>query len=192
MKQKLGELLFHMIPVTLGVFIGFWVSNWSEDRKLTQKRTVLLESIKQEMASNREMLGPRLAYHQMLMDSTHYYRDHPDSLARASKFFEGTRLFPLAHSAYDTGTQTGLINEFPIKLLQNLHKVYTIQDHYNKFGRELTSKFITVAFSDTSSTHFEEVRFLSYTLLDVVLQEEALISFYDAFEEAFEEQGYEQ
>ena len=41
MKKKIGEILLQIIPVMIGVYLGFVLSNWSETNK-TKSQTELL------------------------------------------------------------------------------------------------------------------------------------------------------
>ena len=56
MKKKIGELIFQIIPVMIGVFLGLSVANWSEDRKKETRSDALVETIKNEIQSNKKFL----------------------------------------------------------------------------------------------------------------------------------------
>ena len=40
-NTRISELIFQIIPVMIGVFLGFLVSNWTESSKNNSKTTLL-------------------------------------------------------------------------------------------------------------------------------------------------------
>jgi len=176
-RKKLVELLLQVIPVMIGVYLGFVVSNWSDSRTKRHDSKVLIENINLEIKSNQKKLTEVVDYHQMLLDSCRYYSkpgkelDHP-------KFFNGTKMMTLTNSAYVTGLQTGIINELKIEQIQALNQLYTYQEFYNDFGKMIMSGFMNKDFSKSKTNMEQVIFFLSMTMTDVVIQEQNLIEQY--------------
>ena len=49
---KLFELLFQIIPVMIGVFLGFLVNDWREQKQSEEQATVFIENVVEEIKSN--------------------------------------------------------------------------------------------------------------------------------------------
>ena len=84
----------------------------------------------------------------------------------------------LVNSAYSTGIQTGIVNELPIDVIQDVNKMYTYQNDYNDFGNLLMASLINRDFSGKEEDMRKIARFLSLTITDIVIQENDLISEY--------------
>ncbi|MEM6516074.1 MAG: hypothetical protein AAF688_07810, partial [Bacteroidota bacterium] len=131
-NYRIGELMFQIIPVTIGVFLGFLISNWAEKSKTDNKIFIFKKSLVEEIKLNKQKLDKNIDYHIMLRDSARYYTVS-SAQERSPKFFRGLRTWALTNSAYETGLQTGVINELEFKNIQLVNNSYTLQDSYNEF-----------------------------------------------------------
>lgn len=127
MKQKIKNLFIQIIPVMIGVYLGFLISDWSENQKLIKQRQILIASMLSEIETNQQNLAKLIDYHRMLLDSSRFYAKSEISLQQ-SNFIKGTRMTKLPNSAYNTGIQTGIINELPITTIQLINRLYTFQN----------------------------------------------------------------
>ena len=186
--RTLWDLCYQMIPVALGVYLGFVVSNWSEQRRTQSETDILLQNLKQEIEANQEGLEAVLAYHTLLRDSSRHY-SNSDVPVRKPDFFKGTRVFKLTNSAYQTGLQTGVINELPLNHIQRLNKLYTFQEDYNEFVDMLMLTLIQKDFSEKEEDIRSIVRFLSLTMTDLVIKEKDLITGYQLTTDLLGEPG---
>ena len=167
-----------MIPVMLGVYLGFLVSDWAENNRKRERHELLKANVLAEIKINQEHLEKIVTYHEIVRDSSMYYSD-PQVPMRKPAFFKGTRITKLTNSAYMTGIQTGSINEFPIGDLQRLNQVYTLQKDYNDYGNLILSNLISLDFSSDEQDLKRIARFLSITMIDAVGLEKELIHRYD-------------
>jgi hypothetical protein len=46
MKKRMGDLILQIIPVMIGVYLGFVVSSWAENRKVGQNQFSLLKILR--------------------------------------------------------------------------------------------------------------------------------------------------
>lgn len=180
MKKKIGELIFQIIPVMIGVYLGFVASNWSQSNQRKSESKIMVSNILSEIESNQKRLENAIDYHTILRDSSRFYSNTIGGLKSRPQYFRGTRLTKLANSAYMTGTQTGIINELPLEKIQRLNNLYTFQDDYNEFGTLIMSSLINKDFSGKGEGLNEIVRFLSVTMTDIVIKESDLIEGYNA------------
>lgn len=178
MKKKIGELLFQIIPVMIGVYLGLVASNWSENKKTRHKSEVFVENLLSEVEMNQKNLEKVIDYHVMLRDSTEHYSNLENKVVNLS-FFQGTRTPTLIDSAYDTGIQTGVINELPLDKIQSINHIYTLQKQYNDMGKLIISGLLNQDFSGSDENIVEIARFLSVVMNDVVYAENDLIAGYE-------------
>lgn len=178
MKKILKDILLQMIPVMIGVYLGFLVSDWSESNRKQERYEQLKATLLAEIQLNKQHLEGVIDYHRIVKDSSRYFAN-PQNPVRKPNFFQGTRMTKLSNSAYMTGIQTGTINEFTIAEIQYLNQVYTLQNVYNDYGNLILSNLISLDFSEKEEDIRRIARFLETTMVDVVVMEEALIKQYD-------------
>lgn len=176
MKKKILDILIQIIPVMIGVYLGFVVTNWGEAQKKKSQTKIFLENVRIEMESNRQKLESVIDYHEMLRDSSRIYGRK--RLAEVPNYFQGIRVQSLVESAYTTGNQTGIINELGLNNIQRLNQLYTSQGEYNEMIKMLLNSLITMDFSENEMAMKQILRFLSITMTDLVIKEEQLINEY--------------
>jgi len=177
MKKKLGELLFQIVPVMIGVYLGFLVSNWSQNKQKRIQSQVLIENIRSEINANEKILKSVVDYHLMLRDSSRFY-SNPTASITSSNFFKGTRVMKLTNSAYETGIQTGIINELSLDKIQAINQLYTFQEDYNDFGNLLMASLINKDFTNKEEDMRKIASMLSVTMTDIVIKERELIDYF--------------
>lgn len=177
-KFSLIDLVFQIIPVMIGVFLAFLVSNWAAKSRSKSKIITFEKNINAEIHSNRENVKSVLDYHFMLRDSSTYYYQNKISNNK-TQFFEGIRTQTLNNSVFETGIQTGLLNELTFEQIQLINKVYTLQENYNDYATLMLSGLITMDFDENENEQNKIFRFLSVSMIDILIKENELIAEYD-------------
>lgn len=176
LKPAISYVLMQVLPVMLGVYLGFVVSNWGEGQKEKQQSRTLVQNLSAEIKSNQASIKAVARYHQTLRDSCQYYLQHP--LAGTPAFFEGTRSIRLINSAYMSGIQRGLFQHFPLDDVQQLNQIYSLQTDYVDYGKMITGTLITLDF-DEDPRHMRKIlQLLAMTMTDLVIQEKQLLDLY--------------
>lgn len=189
MKKQLKDFLQRFLPVLLGVYLGFILSNWNESRSKKHQAKILVENITKEIETNQNRLSQIIDYHTLLRDSVTYHMEHLSSFATEKpSYFKGLRTFPLIGSAYQTGNQTGIINELDINLILELNQLYTYQNDYNDYIKMIIQGFTNKEFSDDGTATYQIVHFLSITLADLVIKEKDLLLIYQSIQEKLSNQ----
>ncbi len=176
-NKTLSKLAFQIIPVMIGVYLGFLVSDWSANKQQNAKKKILVQNIIAEVRNNQANINSVVTYHEMLRDSSGYY-----SALNTSKiptFFKGVNTSNLANSAFETGIQTGLLNELPIDKIQLLNRVYTAQKSYDNFCNLLLSGLISLDFSENEASIKKLLQYLSISMSDVSYKERKLLKDYE-------------
>lgn len=172
MKKTIKDLILQIIPVMIGVYLGFLVSNWSGNKKSKLQTEQLKESILSELEINAKNIKQVQNYHVMLRDSTRKISN--GDITSNLNFFEGIKMSSLTHSAFTSGMQTGVINNLSLEEIQLLNEYYTFQDDYNQFGK-MTLEGLVNKNLGSKDIIPEIANFLSLTMTDVVIMEENLL-----------------
>ncbi|MEW7290640.1 hypothetical protein [Aquimarina sp. 2304DJ70-9] len=176
-KNKIGELFFQIIPVMIGVYLGFVVSSWSERREQNSKKKILAENIISEIKENKNNVLEVVEYHKMLRDSSRYYLN--SDITTTASFFRGINTPSLVNSAYETGIQTGLLNELSIDRIQSLNRVYKTQNTIDNFTNIMLTGLVSMDLGKDKKSTKKILNFLSITMEDVALLENQLINDYN-------------
>ena len=179
MKNMLLTGLKEIIPVMIGVYLGFALNNYGETRKLDQEKITYMEMLKTEIQQNLKSLEAASIYHEQITNDF-------DSIAQSEnvkKSFDEYQLRGLRpgfvnRSAYETGIQTGIIQSFDLKIVQILNKLYTLQRKYDKFNENMLSGFLAQKFPETSSEIKNMLKVMNMNMNDVNNFERELIAFY--------------
>ena len=179
MKNKTADLVIQIISVTVGVFLGFMISNWSEGRREADKYNALIKNITAEIQDNQKKIEQVINYHRTVRDSTRFYLKQEDLKQFSPDFFKGVRTLTLVNSAYQTGIQTGLFNNMKLEKIQSINDIYTKQRAYEDFSNLLLSGLITMDFEESEKSTRKLFTFLSISMTDIVYKEEELLQSYD-------------
>lgn len=178
MKKRIGELLFQIIPVMIGVYLGLLASNWADDRKMKSETELLRKNLIAEVEANKAKIENVIGYHEILRDSARYY-SVTKFVNREPAFFSGVRTSMLTNNAFETGIQTGLINGLTFEEIQFANRVYTLQSSYDDFSKVILSGLITMDFDENEQAMRKIYRFLSISMTDIVIKESQLLAQYD-------------
>jgi hypothetical protein len=188
MKKKIGEIILQIIPVMIGVYLGFVISNWSETNKRKSQTELLRKNIVAEIESNKTKIAEVLEYHVMLRDSSRFYQKNIIDIKKMPSFFKGTRTITMANSAFDTGIQTGLINSLKFEEIQAINDIYTKQSAYKDFNNLILSALLTIYIQENDKGVKKIYNYLAVTMTDVVIKENRLMRNYDELLEKIEKE----
>ena len=118
----------------------------------------------------------------MLRDSSRYYVNSDSSTT--APFFRGINTPSLVNSAYETGIQTGLINELSLDEIQSLNRVYRTQNSIDDFSKMMISGLINMDLKHDEESTKKLLNFLAITMEDVITFENQLIDNYNQVLEA--------
>jgi hypothetical protein len=182
MKSKFFKFFKEMIPVTVGVLLAFFISNWSENRKHKKTLGIFKKNVKIEIESNKDKISKIINYHKMLRDSSKFYNKHLDSilsLGKSPSFFRGLRTPILTKSAFSSGIQIGVLTKLNIDLIQGLNELYTSQKGFNEYSKFSLEGFINVEYSPTKLGYQKMLNYLSTITTDMFYMEKDLLVEYD-------------
>jgi len=178
-KNKISDLVIQIISVTIGVFLGFVISDWSENRRESNKQVLLLKNIEAEINSNRRKVEKIIDYHMVVRDSSRHFLKQNDTNQTRVLFFKGINTVTFDNSAYQTGIQTGLLNTMDFDLIQSLNEIYTKQRSYEDFANLLLAGLINMDTGDDGMSPKKLANFLSTSMTDLVIKEKELSQIYD-------------
>jgi len=178
-RNKINDLVIQIISVTIGVFLGFVISNWSENRRETNKQHLLIKNIEAEINSNKIKVENIIDYHIAVRDSSRLYLKQNDTDQTILAFFKGVNTVTFDNSAYQTGIQTGLFNTMSLDLVQSINEIYTKQRSYEDFANLLLAGLINMDSEDNGMSAKKLARFLSISMTDLAIKEQELSQIYD-------------
>ena len=179
MKKIVVSILSQVIPIMIGVYLGFAMNNLGERQKLKKQSNTYKEMLKNEISENLKAIDSVSPYHKEI---TEKFSKMLKSTNIEEKFgamkFNGFKPGFVNDSAYNTGIQTGIIQEFDLKLIQSLNKLYTLQGKYNRFNENMINAFLSNKFPETESEIKSLLRLSLMSMNDVVSYEGELKMFY--------------
>lgn len=164
--KNILKYLLELLIVAFGVFLGFMVSEWNDDRKTQKQLDRALEFVYEEMGNNCKTLINAIEYHEKIkhgLDSMiHELPENSlDSIYIDNSLFDfneipgwkGVRTAGLDNTGFTSLQLSGLLQEMDIREVQTLSKAYKYLDFYSDFsqtplerlvGMNSTSKVIDV------------------------------------------------
>ena len=163
----------------IGVYLGFAMNNFGEKQKLKSQSNTYKEMLKNEITENLKAIESVSPYHIELSKSFSKILAAKNIEERFGAMrFNGFKPGFVNNSAYDTGIQTGIIQEFDLKLIQSLNKLYTLQGKYNRFNENMINTFLSNKFPETESEIKSLLILSSMSMNDVLNYERELEMFY--------------
>ena len=136
--KKIKELLYQLIPVALGVFIGLLAGNWNDDRIHKNNQKEFMANLAKELEDNKTNLQTAHKYHKRIGTIV-------DSLFNISKkeelqksFFnnggfqklpewKGVHIPTMQNAVYTTGINSGLLNGLDFSKASAIGRAYNMQ-----------------------------------------------------------------
>ena len=175
----MSNLLMQMVPVMIGVYLAFALNNFGEDQKLKSQQATFRVMLQNEIKENLNTVEKAYPYHQKLATD---FVDILNSrnLKESFNAYELRGLKPgfVNRSAFDTGLQTGIIQEFDLNLVQKLNRLYAYQDNYKNYNETMINALISRKFPETESEIKSAIISLNMSLKDVLNFESNLQEFY--------------
>ena len=131
-KQMLKSAIFEATFVVLGVVLALTANEWRQSLAAQAASERAVESIKQEIIANNDLVKASLSYHQDLMQ-TLFAAAPPDKPADISLFNKGF-VFPakVTTTAWQTASETGVLRNTDYETVLALSRSYDAQHRYNQ------------------------------------------------------------
>lgn len=179
-KTILG-ILAQILPVMLGVYLAFALNNYGENKSLEKDKSHYLELLKNEISINKKEIEGVIPYHlQLQEDFSEILKSKSIKEWFDNNNFGGIRPGFTNQSAYETGMQTGLIQHFDLKFIQQINSLYNLQDGYQEFNKTVINSFVNRKFPETEKEMESLLISMVMNLNDINSFEKRLISFYDS------------
>ncbi len=179
MKKFLKSLIYQMFPVMLGVYLGFALNNYGENRKLAEQKSVYKQMLVNEITGNLTQVEEALLYHKQLKTDFREILDSENILKSFQSYsLKGLRPGMVNSSAYETGLQTGVIQELDLELIQLINRLYTYQEKYNAINESILDNFIAQSYPETEKEIENILIGLNMSMNDILQFETDLPIFY--------------
>jgi hypothetical protein len=178
-KSALLSGLLQILPVMFGVYLGFALNNFSEQKKTDRQKNVYEQMLKNEIQDNLEEIKKASIYHDKITKDFRTIANSKDIKTDFNDYtMTGLRPGMVNSSAYNTGIQTGIIQEFDLKIIQNLNKLYNYQRKYDTYNEQMLNSFLTTDFPETEQDIKNLMINLSMGMNDVENFERELQQYY--------------
>ena len=177
------RMLFEVVLIALGVFLGLLANNWHETREHREKAQAALRNFVGEMEANLQATQRGRDYHETLARELSQFLQSKEP-SRDERFanevhFEGLRPVIFEHTAWDLALATQALSYLEADLAFKISKVYTQQTAFQTFENSfLTSAFTPASLSSDTLTGLAPAMLIY--LREVNQQEPAIISRYEA------------
>ncbi len=178
-KKLIYNGFLQIIPVMFGVYLGFALNNFGEQQKLNRQKNTYEQMLKNEIEDNLKQVKEVSVYHEKITKDFLEIRQSKDiKLAFNNYTMTGLRPGNVSSSAYNTGIQTGIIQEFDLEIIQNLNKLYNYQGKYDSYNEQMLSSFLSGKYPETESEINNLMINLTMGMRDVENFERALQEYY--------------
>ena len=188
LSKGFGQLLFQLLPVAIGVYIGILAGNWNDARHEKANQEQFLKTLSLELEENRKMVKRSAEYHQLLGDQIDSIRQVASQeemelpvLGSGSfgSFINGWRgiMIPSTErSIYETGIIANALVGLDFATINRISKVYNLQEGYRKYSEPILERLLNM---DMHTTRQEAVLILSFITTDLNEMEFNLVRNYE-------------
>ncbi len=128
LKSAFYSGLLQMLPIMFGVYLGFALNNFGEQQKINRQKDTYEQMLKNEIEDNLKQVKKVSVYHKKITNDFLTIRESKDIKSAFDNYtMTGIRPGIVNSSAYETGIQTGIIQEFDLEIIQYLNKLYNYQ-----------------------------------------------------------------
>ena len=179
MKKHLINIIVQMIPVMIGVVLGFMISNYGENQKIKKRHAQYVELLKNEIKQNLSIIENCIPYHVQLREDFKKFEKSDNLIEDFSSYtLKGLRPGNVDRSAFETGIQSGIIQEFSLDKIQKINKLYSIQKSYTTFNISMIEALLMQKYPETESDIRGMTSNIVMNMNDVLPKEYALQEVY--------------
>lgn len=175
------ELVFEVLLISVGVFLGLWANNWHEEREHRAQARAALGNFLEEMQVNAQAIEQYRQYHETLVSELGRFleSDQPATNDRYKKevHFQGLRPVIFEHTAWDLAIATQALSYLQPDLAFDISKVYTRQTSFETLENSFLASAYTPATASAENPRGLALAMQTY-LNDVNLTEPAILDRY--------------
>lgn len=179
-KSILKNFIDQMIPVMIGVYLGFALNNFGESKKIKKDTDDVFNMIKVEIQENLSSVQKVEKYHEDLGKDILAILQSTNVRQKFNEYsFKGLRPGRVYRSSYDTAIQSGTIKNFDIQNIKVFNRLYSLQDSYDDYNKTFLGNFLGCDFPNTDKEVKNLLISLNMSLNDVIISEDELIKAYN-------------
>ncbi len=186
MKKTTKNVLKYLIEfliVAFGVFLGIYVSDLQNEKKIKIEKEKSINYILKELENNKSNIESSIEYHQLIksnMDSLAStltkkdvfvnYLENKKFRHNQIKGWNGVRLANIESTVFEGVKISGIIQEYDIELIQIISKIYKRQEVYSEFGNSLLDRMLSLNSSTKVVDVFGTIQIMTTDLLSLEKQ----------------------
>ena len=177
-KLNLGKYFVEMLMIAFGVFLGVYVSEWQQDRRVKANTQLSLNYIVKELDNNMASLAKAVAYHQSVKENLNIVTKPLTSEDMQSPYFGnksfhfvkikgwmGINLPDFETIAFESAKLSGVFHQLDFELTQLISKAYRIIDLNEALGKSLMNKMLNMNSLTTTADAVGMMEMLSTDIL---------------------------
>lgn len=187
-SNNILKYLIEFLIVAFGVFLGIYVSDWQEQKKVNIEKEKSIQYILEEIETNKTNLKHTIKYHETIkvgFDSLVNtltqeevltpYLNSPLFNHQNITGWAGVGLPSFEDIAFEGAKISGIIQEIDIETIQDISKAYKLQNFVSEIGKSALDKLIDI---NSSSKIIDAITILDLLLSDFLNMERALLNQY--------------
>ena len=179
-RRLLGPAILEAFLLTLGIALALAGEEWREARQHRQRARAAAVAIGEELRTNRAAVASAAAYHSSLMDTLR--RILPSSPPPDMRLFNRGFVAPapVASGAWQTASETGVLEHIPHAVVLKLSRVYGPQARYERQAEIVGGLVYGELYRGGAGGIAGNHRNLSFLLGAFLYRERQLLALYDS------------
>lgn len=177
--KRIFKYLIEFLIVVFGVFLGIYVSEVQNEKKIKIEKEQSVNYIIEELENNKKRLQESIKYHQSIkteIDSIAKILDEKDlfTIYIGNKSFQhnkikgwnGVSVANIESTAFEAAKISGIIKEYDIEFIQKISKIYKQKEGYSELGNSILTKMINLNSSAKVADVFGSIDLITSDLLN--------------------------
>ncbi|KAA1244123.1 hypothetical protein [Aquimarina sp. RZ0] len=178
--------------VTFGVFLGMYVSELQNEKKVKIEKEKSISYILEELENNKKNIKKSITYHQAIkteIDSVTptllekdvyatYFGNHKFR-HNELKGWNGITLAEVVNTAFEGAKISGIIKEYDIGLIYKVSKIYNLQKGYTELGNSILDRMINI---NSSAKVIDVLVSIQLMTNDLLIYEKKILSEIESIE----------
>ncbi|NOY38314.1 MAG: hypothetical protein GXO83_12180 [Chlorobi bacterium] len=185
-NKTITSIIIEMFSVIFAVLLALFAKDYHDKVQTKHEMIGVIKNIKTEITRNRDSLSLSVQAHERLLDTlgTYYSSkfDFTDIKLGFADMFKKAEfklvMPPITTVTWETAKYSGIVKEFPFRLLSEITKMIFIQESINDVLKELKGNIYTKDIFEPKETK-KEFLIIMLTIEDIIKKEKLLIDSYN-------------
>jgi len=175
--NRIFKYLIEFLIVAFGVFLGIYVSEVQNEKKIKIEKEKSVNYIIKELKNNKKRVEESIKYHQSIkteIDSIAKTLDEKDLFTiyiginhfNKIKGWNGVRVAAIESTAFEAAKISGIVKEYDIEFIQKISNIYKQKEAYSELGNSILTKMVNLNSSAKVVDVFSSIELITSDLLN--------------------------